>query len=71
MYPDLPAAVLAATLAAAEGERSLVTVVDPAAAASAPEAIARALALLAGAQRPLVILGKGAAYAVPIGSSRA
>src|SRR6185295_13913694 len=46
------------------GARSLVKVVDPAPAQlPAPAAVTRALDLLKGARRPLIILGKGAAYA--------
>jgi oxalyl-CoA decarboxylase len=64
VYLDLPADVLGAALDAQQGARSLVQVVDPAPRQlPAPDAVQRALALLAGAQRPLVILGKGAAYA--------
>src|SRR5215472_2115583 len=45
-------------------KKSLVKVVDPAPPQPpAPEAVARAVELLAKAQHPLVILGKGAAYA--------
>ena len=64
VYLDLPASVLGATLDADAGRDSLVEVVDPAPRQlAAPEAIDRALALLAGAKRPLIIIGKGAAYA--------
>jgi len=64
VYLDLPADVLGMALDADAGEKSLVQVVDPAPRQiPAPEAINRALDLLAGAQRPLIILGKGAAYA--------
>jgi oxalyl-CoA decarboxylase len=64
VYLDLTAEVLGAALGAEEGKRSLVKVVDPAPASPpAPEAVARALDLLASAERPLAILGKGAAYA--------
>src|SRR5450432_2049877 len=46
------------------GEKSLVEVIDPAPAQiPAPAAVKRALDLLKGAKRPLIILGKGAAYA--------
>jgi oxalyl-CoA decarboxylase len=49
---------------AAAGARSLVKVVDPAPAQlPAPAAVKRALDVLKGAKRPLIILGKGAAYA--------
>jgi len=64
VYLDLTAAALAATTDAAGAARTLVKVVDPAPSRLAsPESVRRALALLADAQRPLVILGKGAAYA--------
>jgi oxalyl-CoA decarboxylase len=64
VYLDLPAAVLGAVLEAGAGQKSLVKVVDPAPSQiPAPESIARALDLLAAAKRPLIILGKGAAYA--------
>jgi oxalyl-CoA decarboxylase len=64
VYLDLPAAVLRATIPAEAGRASLFRVVDPAPAqVPAPEAIARALDLLAHAERPLIVLGKGAAYA--------
>ena len=46
------------------GAASLIRVTDPAPRQlPAPEALARALALLSGAKRPLIVLGKGAAYA--------
>ena len=64
VYLDLTAEVLGSALDAETGRKSLVKVVDPASASPpAPEAIARALDLLAHAERPLAILGKGAAYA--------
>jgi oxalyl-CoA decarboxylase len=64
VYLDLTADVLGAALDADTGTNSLVRVVDPAPRQiPAPESIQRALDLLAGAQRPLIILGKGAAYA--------
>ena len=64
VYLDLPASVLSATLEMQAGQRSLVEVVDPAPRQlAAPEAIDRALDLLAGAERPLIVIGKGAAYA--------
>src|SRR5271165_4839605 len=47
-----------------EGRKSLIKVVDPAPRQiPAPEAIACAIDVLAKAKRPLIILGKGAAYA--------
>src|SRR6202051_3437005 len=64
VYLDLTAEVLGAALDADAGVESLVGVVDPAPRQiPAPESIERALDLLASAQRPLIILGKGAAYA--------
>ncbi|HTQ34448.1 MAG TPA: oxalyl-CoA decarboxylase [Stellaceae bacterium] len=64
VYLDLTAEVLGSALDAETGKKSLVKVVDPAPASPpAPESVARALDLLSTAQRPLVILGKGAAYA--------
>jgi oxalyl-CoA decarboxylase len=64
VYLDLPGDVLAAALDANVAAESLVHVVDPAPRQiPAPESIDRALDLLASAERPLIILGKGAAYA--------
>ena len=64
VYLDLPAKLFAQTMAAEAGRRSLVKVVDPAPRQiPAPEAVKRALDVLAGARRPLIVLGKGAAYA--------
>ncbi len=64
VYLDLPASLLPAQMPAEEGNASLVEVVDPAPARiPSKEAITRALKMLATAKRPLVILGKGAAYA--------
>ena len=64
VYLDLPAKLLAQTLDAERGRKSLVRVVDPAPRQiPAPEAVARALGVLKSAKRPLILLGKGAAYA--------
>ncbi|KUN18039.1 oxalyl-CoA decarboxylase [Streptomyces corchorusii] len=64
VYLDIPAAVLGETLDADRGAASLWRLVDPAPRQlPAPEAVDRAIELLAGAERPLVVLGKGAAYA--------
>jgi oxalyl-CoA decarboxylase len=64
VYLDLTAEVLGSALDVEAAKKSLVKVVDPASPQPpAPEAVARAVELLAKAQRPLVILGKGAAYA--------
>ncbi len=63
VYLDLTSEVLAATLDNDAATRSLVRVVEPAPRQIPdPESIKRALDLLASAQRPLIILGKGAAY---------
>ena len=64
VYLDLPAKLFAQTMPAAAGKASLIKVVDAAPAQiPGPEAIKRALDLLKGAKKPLIILGKGAAYA--------
>ncbi|MGO9619993.1 MAG: oxalyl-CoA decarboxylase [Desulfobaccales bacterium] len=64
VYLDLPARVLSEEIEAGVGAASLIRVTDPAPRQlPAPEALERALALLSGAKRPLIVLGKGAAYA--------
>ena len=64
VYLDLPAALLGQVMDEIEGQKSLVKVIDPAPRMlPAPEAVNRALDVLKGAKRPLIILGKGAAYA--------
>ena len=64
VYLDLPAKLFAQTMDAEAGQRSLIKVVDPAPRQiPAPDAVNRALDLLKGAKRPLILLGKGAAYA--------
>ena len=64
VYLDLPAKLLGQAIDAAEGAASLVEVVDPAPAQfPAPAAVRRALDILGKARKPLIILGKGAAYA--------
>ncbi len=64
VYLDLPANLLGQVMNAEAGQQSLVKVVDAAPRQlPAPEAVARALEVLKGAKRPLIILGKGAAYA--------
>src|SRR5450432_4812291 len=64
VYLDLPAQLLSQTLDAARGKKSLVRVVDPVPRQiPAPDSVKRALDLLQGAKRPLILLGKGAAYA--------
>lgn len=64
VYLDLPAKLFGQVMDAAAGRKSLVKVIDPAPAQiPAPDAVKRALEVLKGAKRPLIILGKGAAYA--------
>ncbi len=64
VYLDLPAKLFAQTVAAEAGKKSLIKVVDPAPRQiPAPDAVQRALDLLKCAKRPLILLGKGAAYA--------
>jgi len=64
VYLDLTAVTLSTEIDAQTGHDSLVKVVDPAPGQSpSQESISRAIDLLATARQPLVILGKGAAYA--------
>jgi oxalyl-CoA decarboxylase len=64
VYLDLPAKLFAQVIAKDAGAKSLIKVVDPAPKQlPAPESVQRAISLLKGAKKPLVILGKGAAYA--------
>jgi oxalyl-CoA decarboxylase len=64
VYLDLPAKLFAQVMDAEAGAQSLLKVVDPAPAQiPAPAAVKRALDVLKSAKRPLIILGKGAAYA--------
>ncbi len=64
VYLDLPAKLFAQTMDAEAGNRSLIKVVDAAPRQiPSPDSVRRALDLLKGARRPLIILGKGAAYA--------
>jgi len=64
VYLDLPAKLFGQVMDSAAGRKSLVKVIDPAPAQiPAPASIKRALDVLKSAKRPLIILGKGAAYA--------
>jgi oxalyl-CoA decarboxylase len=64
VYLDLPAKLFPQSIDAEAGQRSLIKVVDPAPRQiPAPDAVKRAVELLKSAKRPLIILGKGAAYA--------
>ena len=64
VYLDFPAKLFAQAIDAAAGKASLIKVVDAAPRQiPAPDAVKRALGLLKGAKKPLIVLGKGAAYA--------
>jgi oxalyl-CoA decarboxylase len=64
VYLDLPGKLLSQVMDAEAGAKSLVKVIDPAPAQlPAPAAVQRALDVLKSAKRPLIVLGKGAAYA--------
>ena len=64
VYLDLPAKLFSQTMDRLKGLSSLIKVVDPAPRQiPALDSVARALDLLKSAKRPLIILGKGAAYA--------
>jgi oxalyl-CoA decarboxylase len=64
VYLDLPAKLFGQVMNAEAGRKSLVKVIDAAPAQiPAPASIKRALDVLKSAKKPLIILGKGAAYA--------
>jgi oxalyl-CoA decarboxylase len=64
VYLDLPGKLFAQTMDSEAGRKSLIKVVDPAPRqVPAQDAVKRALELLKSAKRPLIVLGKGAAYA--------
>src|SRR6187401_3305378 len=64
VYLDLPAKLFGQVIDAEKGKKSLVKVIDAAPAQiPSPDAVKRALDVLKSAKRPLIILGKGAAYA--------
>jgi oxalyl-CoA decarboxylase len=64
VYLDLPAKLFAQSIDAALGRKTLIKVVDAAPKQiPAPEAVKRAADLLRSAKKPLIVLGKGAAYA--------
>ncbi len=64
VYLDIPGNLLGQVMDAVQGQKSLVKVIDPAPAQiPAPEAVQRALGVIRDARKPLIILGKGAAYA--------
>jgi oxalyl-CoA decarboxylase len=64
VYLDLPAKLFGQVMDAAKGKQSLVKVIDAAPLQiPAPDSIKRAVDVLKSAKKPLIILGKGAAYA--------
>src|SRR5258705_20586 len=64
VYLDLPAKLFAQTMDVEAGKKSLIKVVDPAPKQiPGADAVKRAVDLLKGAKKPLIVLGKGAAYA--------
>ncbi|HEX7768659.1 MAG TPA: oxalyl-CoA decarboxylase, partial [Dokdonella sp.] len=64
VYLDLPAKLFPQAMEAAAGKASLIKVVDAAPKQiPAHDAVKRAVDLLKSAKKPLIILGKGAAYA--------
>ena len=64
VYLDLPAKLFGQAMDAAAGKASLIKVIDAAPRQiPAPDAVKRALDLLKSARKPLILLGKGAAYA--------
>lgn len=64
VYLDLPAKLFGQVMNAEAGRKSLVKVIDAAPAQiPSPDAVKRALDVLKSAKKPLIILGKGAAYA--------
>jgi oxalyl-CoA decarboxylase len=64
VYLDLPAKLFGQVMDAEAGRKSLVKVIDAAPAQiPAPAAVQRAVEVLKNAKKPLIILGKGAAYA--------
>jgi len=64
VYLDFPAKLFAQSIDAAAGKNSLIKVVDPAPQQiPAAAAVKRAVDLLKNSRKPLIILGKGAAYA--------
>ncbi|MCK0208184.1 oxalyl-CoA decarboxylase [Starkeya koreensis] len=63
VYLDLPAKLFSQVMDAKAGEQSLVKVIDAAPEQlPSPAAVKRAIEVLKSAKKPLIILGKGAAY---------
>ena len=63
VYLDIPGAMLGQVMDAVEGQKTLVKVIDPAPRMRpSDEAVARAIGVMKAAKRPLIVIGKGAAY---------
>lgn len=63
VYLDIPGAMLGQIMDAEEGKRSLVKVIDPAPRTRpSEESVRRAIDVMKSAKRPLIVIGKGAAY---------
>jgi oxalyl-CoA decarboxylase len=64
VYLDIPGNLLGQVMDEIEGQKSLVKVIDPAPAQRpSSDAVDRAIEVIKSAEKPLIILGKGAAYA--------
>ncbi|MDG1299014.1 MAG: oxalyl-CoA decarboxylase [Paracoccaceae bacterium] len=64
VYLDIPGSLLGQVMDEVEGKKTLVKVIDPAPnQLPSPISIVRALKTIENAKRPLIVLGKGAAYA--------
>lgn len=64
VYLDIPGQLLGQVMDEVEGQKSLIEVVDPnPTSVPSADAIARAVDVLKSAKKPLMIIGKGAAYA--------
>jgi oxalyl-CoA decarboxylase len=63
VYLDIPGSMLGQVMDAAKGAQTLVKVIDPAPRQTpTAEAVARAIDVMKSAKRPLIVIGKGAAY---------
>ena len=64
VYLDIPARLFSTVMSAEEGAKTLFVPIDPAPEQiPGPSAVARAVELIKNAKKPLILLGKGAAYA--------
>lgn len=63
VYLDIPGAMLGQVMDMVEGQKSLVKVIDPAPKMiPSPSSVQRAIGVMKEAKRPLIVIGKGAAY---------